>query len=482
MFAINSQRRGSGGGMPRLFVDLTTSLALAEMPPIGILRVEEEIGNRLLESFHRGAIPVVFRDDGRMMALSPVNVARIFAARSKAGSQETHLRTRDTRGTPAATVSPGRPRLKTRAIAGLRRAARAGVARMPVPVRDDMRAILIHSGQIVRKAIYGAATPRQGARIHAEITSDLRMAVHPGPGDVLWTAGLYSNCVPLRAIAELRARTGLRVVATCFDLIRVTHPQFNPLDMATELFQGDAVALLDAADLVLAISEDSRRELLTLAERTGRRAPPVQVVRLGVDFGARKAQAAADPPVVPQDFPPDRFALAVGTVEPRKNYGLLVRAWERLAADSSFPLDLVIVGRPGYGADASVAEIERSSLFGRRILWLENCSDAMLRRLYKTCHLVLCPSFAEGWGLPVAEALSFGRHVIAADRGALPEAGQGLAQLLDPQDEESWRLAIAAAAAAPRRSVIAVNLPTWEAAAATVADALRPFMQTNHTD
>jgi glycosyltransferase involved in cell wall biosynthesis len=308
------------------------------------------------------------------------------------------------------------------------------------------------------------------------------MVVHPGPGDVLWTAGLYSNCVPLRAIAELRARTGLRVVATCFDLIRVTHPQFNPPDMATELFQGEAVALLDAADLLLAISEDSRRELLTLAEHTGRPAPPVQVLRLGVDFAARKAQAVADPPMVPHDFPPDRFALAVGTVEPRKNYGLLVRAWEHLAADSSFPLDLVIVGRPGHGVDASVAEIERSPLFGRRILWLENCPDAMLRRLYEACHFVLCPSFAEGWGLPVGEALSFGRHVIAADRGALPEAGRGLARLLDPQDEESWRLAIAEAAAAPRRSVTAVDLPTWEAAAATVADALRPFMKTSHAD
>jgi glycosyltransferase involved in cell wall biosynthesis len=484
MHAIIRQLRASDEGIGRIFLDLTTSLDLAEAPPMGILRVECEIAWRLLACPDLKTVPVVFRHDGVVLALSPDDVTRIFAARSKAASREVRLHiARETTARPniAPSVPTDQPStgLGMRTRAGLRRVARAGLARMPAPMREDMRAILLHSRQLLRTAVTRGTRPSAARTCRSEILPTLRMVVHPGPGDVLWTAGLYSNCVPLRTVAELRARTGLRVVATCLDLIRVTHPQFNPQNMAPELFQGDAVALLDAADLVLAISEASRRDLLAFAERTGRAAPPIQVLQLGIDFAARQVRSAADLPAVPHDFPPRRFALAVGTVEPRKNYALLVRVWERLAADPAFPLDLVIVGGPGYGADESVALIERSSLFGSRILWLESCPDAMLYRLYQTCHFVLCPSFAEGWGLPVAEALSLGRHVIASNRGAMPETGQGLAKLLDPEDEASWLAAIAEAAAAPRRTVAPANSPSWDAAAASVAEALRPLMKTD---
>ena len=452
---------------------------------MGILRVEGEIACRLLACPGLRAVPVVFREDGVLLALSPDDVTRIFAARSKAASQEARLRiAREPTASPNIAPSVPAGQLSTilgaRIRAGLRRAARAGLARMPAPMREDMRAILLHSRQILRTAVTRGTRPSAGRTCHSGILPTLRMVVHTGPGDVLWTAGLYSNFVPLRTIAELRARTGLRVVATCLDLIRVTHPQFNPRDMARELFHGDAVALLDASDLVLAISEASRRELLGFAKRAGRVAPPIQVLQLGIDFAAREMRPAADPPAAPHGFPPHRFALAVGTVEPRKNYALLVRVWERLAADPAFQLDLVIVGGPGYGAEECVAQVERSPVFGSRIRWLESCPDAMLRHLYEACHFVLCPSFTEGWGLPVAEALSFGRHVIASNRGAIPEAAQGLAQLLDPEDEAGWLAAIAAAAAAPRKTVVPANPRSWEAAAASVAAALRPLMKTDH--
>jgi glycosyltransferase involved in cell wall biosynthesis len=97
----------------------------------------------------------------------------------------------------------------------------------------------------------------------------------------------------------------------------------------------------------------------------------------------------------------------------------------------------------------------------------------MLRQLYEQCHFVLYPSFMEGWGLPVTEALSLGRHVIASDQGALPEAGLGLAHLLHPADEAGWAAAIAEAAAAPRRTNVPPNSPTWDEAATSVAAALR---------
>jgi hypothetical protein len=368
-----------------------------------------------------------------------------------------------------------------RITSGLRRAARSGVARLPLTVREDARAILIHARQIVRAAGRrpsaahgGPAATRQP--LHEQMMPGLRMVVYPGPGDVLWTAGLYSNFVPLRRIAEMRARTGFAVVATCYDLIRVMHPRFNAPSMGAELFTADTAAMLDASDHVLAISEHTRRELLAFAKHAGRGRPTVAVFPLGSNLPAEDLPPELQIPVCPHDIPSRHFALAVGTVEPRKNYGLLVRIWERLAADPAFSLDLVIVGRLGFEAEQSAAELEASPLFGRRIFWLESCPDDMLRRLYETCHCVACPSFIEGWGLPVAEALAFGRYVIASDRGALPEAGQGLARLLDPTDEAGWMAAIAEVAAAPRRTLVPPHVPTWDDAAARVAETLRHCM------
>jgi len=109
------------------------------------------------------------------------------------------------------------------------------------------------------------------------------MVVHTRSGDVLWTASLYGNFVPLRTIAEMHAQSGLRVVTSCYC---VTHPQSNPSSMGAELFMADAVALLDSSDIVLTISERTRRELLALAARLEREAPAVQVLQ--TDSGLRQ--------------------------------------------------------------------------------------------------------------------------------------------------------------------------------------------------
>ncbi len=482
MSAIHLARRESGEGMHRVLVDVTTSLMVAEDPPMGISRVEGEIARRLLDMPDLKAIPVVFRNDGLLMALSAAQAARFLSSKLRPDRRDIRLRTRGGANATTAGELASLPTVVGRKITtGVRRATRSGVARLPAPVREDVRAILIHTRQILRAAGHRqSAAPSSPVAtrqpLREQMLPTLRMVVYPGPGDVLWTAGLYSNFVPLRKVAEMRARAGCAVVATCYDLIRVTHPQFNPPSMGTELFMADVVALLDASDHVLAISESTRRELLAFAERLGRSCPPVEVFPLGSNLPAKETPSDLQIPVCPHDIPSQNFALAIGTVEPRKNYGLLVRIWERLAAEPTFPLDLVIVGRLGFEAEESAAEIEASPLFGSRIHWLESCPDEMLRRLYETCHCVVHPSFMEGWGLPVAEALAFGRCVIASDRGALPEAGLGLARLLDPTDEAGWTAAIVEAAATPRPTLVPPHAPSWDDAAAEVAETLRRCM------
>ena len=81
----------------------------------------------------------------------------------------------------------------------------------------------------------------------------------------------------------------------------------------------------------------------------------------------------------------------------------------------------------------------------------------------------------------MTEALGFGRHVIASNRGAIPEAALGLARLLDPEEEAIWLATIADAAAAPRLEVPPPpDLPTWDAASAVVGESMRRLMTVAH--
>ena len=142
---------------------------------------------------------------------------------------------------------------------------------------------------------------------------------------------------------------------------------------------------------------------------------------------------------------------------------------ERLYPDyPGFDLDLVLVGCAATWDAAAVREVEASPLLGQRIFWFDECSDDVLGLLYRRADALLYPSFAEGWGLPVSEALALGTPVVASNAGAIPEAASGLATLLDPRDEAAWRNAIRDLAASPPPRLPPVRPATWDAATASV--------------
>jgi glycosyltransferase involved in cell wall biosynthesis len=179
-----------------------------------------------------------------------------------------------------------------------------------------------------------------------------------------------------------------------------------------------------------------------------------------------------------------RFALAVGTIENRKNYSLLVDLWQELLPDPEFDLDLVIVGMPGWDARDVMARLEALPLFGSRVLWFKSLSDAGLSWLYEHCLVLLFPSLYEGWGLPVVEALQHCRPVIASNRGATPEAGFGVATILDPDDPAAWRSEVLAACRGLRQvaTIEPVCLPTWDDTAAIAKRVIMDLMQTGAGD
>jgi glycosyltransferase involved in cell wall biosynthesis len=446
---------------PRHFIDLTTSLYLVGQPPLGILRTEREIAKRLLNDPRLMSIPVAFWSN-QLFVLEHEDADLVLQDYSP--------------NLPANAPEPTGSRGLLSALKSIIRTVARGLIWMaPTYSREDLHWTMFFTMRLLRTIRNRAANPpvdflSNKNRLEAgppndvrnRILSQLSIAVRLGERDILWTCG---NCLPLRWVAEQKRLSRFRVVAMAHDIIRVRYPEWNPPDMPQDLFVAQTVDLIDAADLIFCNSKNTRRDLTNFAVEVKRSGLRSKLVRLGSDLPLRGPLSGE---ALDHEFPHlvgKRFALAVGTVEARKNYALLIEIWQVLCNEITFNLDLVIIGRPGVGAATSIAEIRMSPLLGKRIFWLENCPDICLSAFYSRCSMVLCPSLMEGWGLPVAEALAHGKQVVCSDRGALPEAAMGAATILDATDRAAWTQVIRSVAKDPTGPSATIGMPTWNAAA-----------------
>jgi glycosyltransferase involved in cell wall biosynthesis len=135
------------------------------------------------------------------------------------------------------------------------------------------------------------------------------------------------------------------------------------------------------------------------------------------------------------------FALFVGVIEPRKNVEGIIKAFERLHATHSTDLDLVLVGRNGWLFQGTVRSIARSAA-RLRIHRLDFVPDKELVSLYRSARFFVYPSFYEGYGSPVAEAMACGLPTITSNNSSLQEIGDRSVMLVDPQNIEELAAAM----------------------------------------
>ncbi len=135
--------------------------------------------------------------------------------------------------------------------------------------------------------------------------------------------------------------------------------------------------------------------------------------------------------------------MVLGTIEGRKNHALLLSIWRRLIKGSEgHPVPkLVLVGRRGWQADAVFAQLD-SGDFGDRVSEVGPLGDHQLAQLLAGTRALLFPSYAEGFGFPLVEALAVGVPVIASNLSVFREIGQGVPELLPTSDPGAWQKAI----------------------------------------
>jgi glycosyltransferase involved in cell wall biosynthesis len=158
------------------------------------------------------------------------------------------------------------------------------------------------------------------------------------------------------------------------------------------------------------------------------------------------------------------YFVCVGTIEPRKNHLLLLHVWRRLVAlHGDLAPRLVIVGKRGWENENVLDLLDRCAALKGHVVELGAVSDVRLAGLLRGARALLMPSFAEGFGLPVAEALSQGTPVICSDLPAMREVGAGVPEYLDPLHAVAWQDAVQAYAglASPRRAAQLGRMPGW---------------------
>jgi glycosyltransferase involved in cell wall biosynthesis len=131
---------------------------------------------------------------------------------------------------------------------------------------------------------------------------------------------------------------------------------------------------------------------------------------------------------------PERYAIHVGTIEPRKNLTRLVEALERLR-ERGMVIPLVVVGSKGWLYDGFFRRIEELEA-GRDVVLPGYVPTADLPAVYGAATVAIMPSVYEGFGLPVLEAMACGTPVVSSNSSSLPEIGGSAARYFDPLDIE----------------------------------------------
>jgi glycosyltransferase involved in cell wall biosynthesis len=231
-------------------------------------------------------------------------------------------------------------------------------------------------------------------------------------------------------------KTRVPLVVTAHDAAPLIFPETYPRRGRRFHRQGLAAAA-ERADLVITVSQSAADELTAHTAIARER---IRVVANGVDLElARDAEVAETRAVFGIDDAP--YVLWVGSLEPRKNAGLLVDAFVRWATGTDLPHRLVLAGPAGWVEDESAVLAPARSL-GDRVRPIGRVHDPAVRALYRGADLFAFPSRHEGFGIPVLEAMAQATPVIAADIPALREVATGAAVLRSPDDTDAWVAAI----------------------------------------
>ena len=229
------------------------------------------------------------------------------------------------------------------------------------------------------------------------------------------------------------ASANVKPVYLVHDLIPITHPQFCRAGEKRKHCERMRTLLLTARG-VIGNSQSTLDDLAGFAVEQGLKMAPALAAWLGTDPLPAPARLA----------PPKRPSFIIlGTIEGRKNHQMLLNIWSRLVGRFGREAPkLLVIGQRGWEAESVFHQLDKHETLGAHLVELNRCSDQELADHLASARAVLFPSFAEGYGLPLIEALGMGVPVIASDLPVFREIAGPAPLYLSPFDDQAWEEAI----------------------------------------
>lgn len=303
--------------------------------------------------------------------------------------------------------------------------------------RGRARALVRHWGRWVAldppgsrrlfAALVGEA-PRPERAVRGAVAAGFLRPGRAARASLLFNTG-HSGLDDPRYAQQVRRR-GLRPIYFLHDLIPLTHPEYCRAGEADRHRERLRTMLQTGAGLVLN-SRATERDLLAYAASEDLEVPAHVVAPIGA------LRLPAPSPRPPLDGP---YFVMLGTIEPRKNHLLLLHLWRQMIREAAHPLPtLVLIGQRGWECEQVMDLLDRCPGLNAKVVERDDCDDGELSTWLHHARALLFPSFIEGYGMPLVEALAHGVPVIASDLPVFREVAGDVPDYLDPVDGPGWR-------------------------------------------
>ena len=206
------------------------------------------------------------------------------------------------------------------------------------------------------------------------------------------------------------------IVLTIHDLAFIRFPQFN-FDWFIKKYTKEVTKNAQIAKRIIAVSDSTKSDIVDLFGINPGKVDVTHEAGGGVFRKLIEGEKKYD--LQKKYNISKKFILSVGTIEPRKNFQTLIRAFNTLKKEG-FDTQLVVAGRTGWKSEATYEEKEKSP-FCKDIIFTGRLTDDELVQLYNMAELFVYPSIFEGFGLPVLEAMQCGLPVVASNTSSIPE-------------------------------------------------------------
>ncbi len=220
-------------------------------------------------------------------------------------------------------------------------------------------------------------------------------------------------------------------LTTVHDLSHIHYPAFHPKERV-DLLNEHLPRSIERAKHVFTVSEFTRGEV---ARHFGLAEEQMTVVTPAASADFRPYGQGECEEVRVRYALPEQFIISVATLEPRKNLLGLIRAFSQLPEEYRNTYPLVLVGGKGWHTGEITEALDK--LPGRQLVRLGYVSQADLPKIISAATLMAYPSFYEGFGMPVLEAMAAGTPVLTSNCSSMPEVSGGASILIDPNETDS---------------------------------------------